>query len=265
MHENFGLCMFWTKIFFLITFFFWLCHAARGILVPQPGIKNVSSAVEAEDHWTFTEVPRIFNLPQQRCRIQQMAWEEDCMCVFCVQKEHRKDVWPVIWRASLVALVVKNLSANAGDTRDSHSIPGLGRYPGGGHGNPLQYSCLDNPMDRRAWGPTVHGVAKSQTWLSDWTWMSTGHCQLEYESFKFLPKTAPPAAFPGVEISSFYLCPVGLHHESHFWLLSFSNTPYSMCQEMRLSPPLEFNHFSSLLLPPWPKLLSPPLSPGLKQ
>ena len=46
-------------------------------------------------------------------------------------------------------------------------IPGLGRSPGGGHGNPLQYSCLENPMDRGAWQATVHGVAKSLTWLSD--------------------------------------------------------------------------------------------------
>ena len=53
--------------------------------------------------------------------------------------------------ASRVALVVKNLPANAGDIRDIGSIPGLGRSPGGGHGNPLQYSCLRNPMDRRAW------------------------------------------------------------------------------------------------------------------
>ena len=49
---------------------------------------------------------------------------------------------------SQVALVVKNLPANAGDVIDAGSIPGLGRSPGGGHGNPLQYSCLENPMDR---------------------------------------------------------------------------------------------------------------------
>ena len=54
-------------------------------------------------------------------------------------------------RASQVALVVKNPSANAGDVRDKGSIPGLGGFPGGGHGNPLQYSCLENPMDRGAW------------------------------------------------------------------------------------------------------------------
>ena len=64
--------------------------------------------------------------------------------------------------ASQVALVVKNLLANAGDERDAGSIPGSGRSPGGRHGNPLQYSCLENPMDRGAWWATVHGVAKSQ-------------------------------------------------------------------------------------------------------
>ena len=63
--------------------------------------------------------------------------------------------------ASQVELVVKNPLANAGDPRDTGSIPGSGRSPGGGHGNPLEYSCLDNPMDRGAWQATVHGVTKS--------------------------------------------------------------------------------------------------------
>ena len=67
--------------------------------------------------------------------------------------------------ASQVALVVKNPSANAGDLRDAGSYPGLGRSPGGGHGNPLQYSCLEKPMGRGAWWATVHGVTKSQTQL----------------------------------------------------------------------------------------------------
>ena len=61
--------------------------------------------------------------------------------------------------ASQVALVLKNLPANAGDIRDVGSIPGLGRLPGGGHDNPLQYSCLENPMDREDWWATVHRVA----------------------------------------------------------------------------------------------------------
>ena len=60
-----------------------------------------------------------------------------------------------------MALLVKNLPTNAGDTRDVGSIPGMGRSPGGGHGNPLQYSCLENPMDRGAWKTTVLRVAKS--------------------------------------------------------------------------------------------------------
>ena len=63
--------------------------------------------------------------------------------------------------------VVKNQSANAGGATDVGLMPGSGRSPGEGNGNPLQYSCLENPMDRGAWWATVHGVAKSQTRLSD--------------------------------------------------------------------------------------------------
>ena len=61
-----------------------------------------------------------------------------------------------------MALVVKNLSANARDIRDESSIPGSGRSPGGGHGNPLQYSCLDNPFNRGAWQATWLGERTSQ-------------------------------------------------------------------------------------------------------
>ena len=59
----------------------------------------------------------------------------------------------------------KEYACNAGDIGDSGSIPELGRSPGGGHGNPLQYSCLENSMDRGAWWATVHGIAKSGTRL----------------------------------------------------------------------------------------------------
>ena len=62
-------------------------------------------------------------------------------------------------------LVVKNLPASAGDLRDMGLLPGLERSPGGGHGNPLQYSCLENPMNRGAWQATVHMVTKSRTRL----------------------------------------------------------------------------------------------------
>ena len=67
--------------------------------------------------------------------------------------------------ASQVVLVVKNLPANVRDVRDEGSIPGLGRSHGGGRGNPLQYSCLENALDRGAWWATVHGVTNSGTRL----------------------------------------------------------------------------------------------------
>ena len=73
---------------------------------------------------------------------------------------------PSLWGFPGGALV-KNLIAKAGNARDSGLIPGSGRSPGGGqHGNPLQYSCLGNPMQREAWRSTVHEVAKSRTWLN---------------------------------------------------------------------------------------------------
>ena len=72
-------------------------------------------------------------------------------------------------RASQVALVVKNLPANAGDVRDTGSIPESRRSPGEGNGNPLQYSCLENSMGRGAWKATVHRVTESWTQL---TWLS---------------------------------------------------------------------------------------------
>ena len=71
-------------------------------------------------------------------------------------------MYPHIW-ASQVELVVKNPPANVEDIKDMGSVIGSGRSPGGGNGNPLQYSFLENPMDRGAWWATVHGVAKTWT------------------------------------------------------------------------------------------------------
>ena len=88
-----------------------------------------------------------------------------------IKYQHLGPVSTIIWFPRLVAgafqvaLVVKNPPANAGDLRDSSWIPGLGIFPGEGHGNPLQYSCLENPMDRGAEWATVHRITKSQTQL----------------------------------------------------------------------------------------------------
>ena len=70
--------------------------------------------------------------------------------------------WGAIAFSNQAALMIKNLSANAVDARDMGSILGLGRSPGGGNGNPLQYSCLRNPVDRGVWWTTVHKVAQCQ-------------------------------------------------------------------------------------------------------
>ena len=83
-------------------------------------------------------------------------------------------------RVSQVVLVVKNSPANARDIRDAGLIyPGLGRSPEGRHGNLLKYSFLENPLNRRAWWATVHGVTKSWTWLSDWALTRGGWLQIQ--------------------------------------------------------------------------------------
>ena len=81
-------------------------------------------------------------------------------------------------------------ACNAGDTGDTGFIPGWGRSPGGGHGNLLQYSCLEDPMDRGAWQVTVHGVAKSQTWpkqLSMHAWHRWKEVQLGCKMWRWGP------------------------------------------------------------------------------
>ena len=86
-------------------------------------------------------------------------------------------------RASQVALVVKNLPASAGDKGDAGLIPGWGSSLGGGHGNPLQYSCPENPMDRGTWQAAVHRAAKSWTRLKQ---LST-HARTDKENKQVLP------------------------------------------------------------------------------
>ena len=87
---------------------------------------------------------------------------------------------------SQVALVVKNPPVNVGDLRDRDSVPGVGRSPGGGHSNPLQYSCLESPMDR-AWWATAHGVTKSQTRLKQLSTHTGARKTYGSQSRKHLP------------------------------------------------------------------------------
>ena len=77
-----------------------------------------------------------------------------------------------------MALVVKNLPANAGDIRDTGPVRGSGRSPGGGHGNPLQYFCLENPMDKGAWWAIVSKVAKSQIRLRQLSTLARQWCSV---------------------------------------------------------------------------------------
>ena len=125
----------------------------------------------------------------------------------------------------------KESTGNAGDLG---SIPGLGRSPEGGHGNPLHCSCLENPMDRTAWWATVHGVAKSQTQLSDFTFtmwwsllklMSIESVMPSNHLIPCHPLLLLPSIFPSIRVSS---------NESvlrfrwpKYWSFRFSTSPSS--------------------------------------
>ena len=109
--------------------------------------------------------------------------------------------------ASPGSSVVKKPPDNAGD---AYSTPGPGRSPGGGHGNPLQYSCLENPMDRKAWWATVHRVTKSWTWLRQLI-TQTHVLYLNWKNKKAkLTKVAPNQRYP-----------TGFRVKTKFFILSF--------------------------------------------
>ena len=134
--------------------------------LPDPRIEPRSPSLQADS--LLSEPPGKFNLSD--CISPKI--ESSSRASFPVLF---KVTFPVFWFilttwyiwASQVTQWVKNSPANAGDTRDTVSISGSGRLPGGGNGNRLQYSCLENSMDRGVWCVTVHGVTKSQTRLQD--------------------------------------------------------------------------------------------------
>ena len=105
-----------------------------------------------------------------------------------------------------VVLVVKNLPANAGDVRVAGSIPGLGSSPGEVNGNPLQYACLENPMDRGAWRATVHRVTKSRTQLKQFSTHTFMHLYMsrssEYMSILISQFVPPSLSLPCLHVHS---------------------------------------------------------------
>ena len=118
------------------------------------------------------------------CWVFQICWDIECHTLITSSFRFLNNCWNSITFTSI--LLARELSkaqlafpgssevkASACNAGDLGSILGLGRSPGEGNGNPLQYSCLENPMDRGAWWATVHGVAKSQTRLSDFTFTFT--------------------------------------------------------------------------------------------
>ena len=169
----------WRLYFILDSWFFsFFGFAACRILVPWPGIEPLSPALEVQslNHWTAREIPEgIWYRVSGRCwgesgrvlwYLSQVMWVQclvrgqEMLVIVIRGLLHSANIF---WRliailASLMAQQVKNLPANAGDVG---SIPGLGRSPGEGNGNPLQYSSLENSMDRGNWQATVPGVVKS--------------------------------------------------------------------------------------------------------
>ena len=131
--------------------------------------------------------------------------------------------------ASQVALEVKNPPANGGNIRDMDSIPGLGRSPGGGHGDPFQYSCLENPMDRGAWQAMVHNGAKCQTRLKQLTmhacmWKITWVLRVRAPQNILKDMLPWPCHLPPLTPHAFYPIPTHtlLVNLSHSFLVSLS-------------------------------------------
>ena len=130
----------------------WSWSVTEGIIQAKGG-----QGLERRCWWQHRVVCLVTNF-KEFCNIQAFTFKT-ATCIECL----------LVNTGFSGGSMVKNLSASAGDPRNWGSISGSGRSPRGGNGNPLQYSCLENPTDRGAWWATVHGVAKSQTQLSNWT------------------------------------------------------------------------------------------------
>ena len=145
--------------------------------VEQPGRLQSMGSLKVRHDWatslwlfTFMYWRRKGNPLQCSCLENPRDWEAWWAAVYGVAQSQTQLKWlssssRAVEGISQVALLVKNLPANARDLRIAGAVPGLVRSPGGEHGNPLQHSCLENHMDRGAWRATVHRVSKSRTWL----------------------------------------------------------------------------------------------------
>ena len=124
----------------------------------------VSMGFSRQEYWSGLPFPSSGDLPDSGIKPLLLHCGQTLYPMYNCVIEQYLTHW-----ASQVVLAVKNLPTNAGDLRDLGSIPGLGRSPGGGHGNPYQYSCLENPMDRGAWSEVGYSPwgHKSQTRLSN--------------------------------------------------------------------------------------------------
>ena len=132
-------------------------------------------SVQSLSHWTAREVPPVPFITNEKSICKSSVSFSCCRLTLSLiwVKQGDHDSYKFLHIPERIpscllegfpgGSVVKNPPANAGNSGDAGLIPGLGRSPEGGHGNPLQYSCLGNPMDRGAWWTTVHGVTKSQT------------------------------------------------------------------------------------------------------
>ena len=142
-----------------------------------------------------------------------------------------------VHEASQVELVVKNLPANAGDIRDLGSIPGLGRSPGRGHGNPLQFSCLGNPMDRGAWWDySPYGYKESDP--TEVTWHAHAHTHTHTHTHT-QSAHRPHTYFPQF-LSCYISMTVLLEWMNQYWDLLNKQSLYFYSEFLNFSPNVHF-------------------------
>ena len=137
----------------------WKCHGRRSLVANLVTSLSVFTFMHWRRKWQPTPVflpgesqgggawwAAVYGVAQSRTRLKRLSSSSSVSMELPQWLRGKESAW------------------NVGDTEDVGLIPGSGRSPGGGHGSPFQYSCLENPMDRGAWWATVHGAAKSQTW-----------------------------------------------------------------------------------------------------